>query len=830
MTRASARIKKTEEKKEDPKVEMKEVEEANGDEENEEVEEEYEDDDAEGQENEDDGVEEEGGENEEVEGNEGENAENGDEGPKLSEEAKAEAKESNKAISEMDIDKMSIDDILKLKMKLNDGSENFIFSRGPKYEENKWPVNCHLCRLGNLFTEEHIRHHLKGSGHKNKLRFRLPTPKYYNEPFLTSVPKEFPKEKSIKIYPGEFIEEVSEEYQDRILTPEDFAVKLPQDEKLIETLSKEKMHDYNAKLPLLGLCYIYKMMGFRGLTYYCTLCDANLKGEAFKHIVSSDHQFKYIKRHFPTLSNDVHRKLKELRNADDLDILFCERNIFRKLYRKIENIKGQKKITICDDDDFFKHKKRYLLKTRFDEHYDESSILITDQEIDVLVRKCGNYIPFLKPDLISLENPSWGYRLSFRDEKAGRQVSDRDRDNDRDRRDDDYNMRGGGREDGSWYKYFQILDREVDDLNHQYRSYERLPRSHPKCEIEFQRYRNGKKRKDKREFNVPFSTYWKRRLHILYGIDLEKRKQRVKRQLGLRLNARTPSPPRRDNYGGDNMQRGGYGPSGGNLGYGGNDNYGNHGSVPGLRELMNMMNQQSGGGGNYGMDMGGNLNSTVPEPPQIQQNEPLGVISVLRLFTAVENQLGSLGPQAVQLLSRAVIVEKNGQNPNDLMMEKDFYIFFATAREKLKGQYIANTIPTNLMSAAKKIIQDSTTLMEMFEDYCKRTGKSLPDMNMDGHSNMGAAGNNSGSNVMWKGEQSGQLGGNNSYYNSGGNNTGSSNNDNRGGGFGGNQSYGYSTGYSSTSNSNNGFHNTGVGGGNSGYNTSQMMGGGNRWN
>ena len=87
---------------------------------------------------------------------------------------------------------------------------------------------------------------------------------------------------------------VTGDYEDRVIKKEEFQVKLPDDENIIKQLEKEPMHDYNTKLPLMGLCYVYKMMGFQGVTYFCTLCNLKIKEEAFQHIVGSEHQFKYI--------------------------------------------------------------------------------------------------------------------------------------------------------------------------------------------------------------------------------------------------------------------------------------------------------------------------------------------------------------------------------------------------------------------------------------------------------------------------------------------------------------------------------------------------------
>lgn len=703
----------------------------------------------------------------------------------------------NKGLAEINIDKLTIDEILLLKVTLDDGTNNFLFSRGPKYSEEYWPINCHLCRLGNLFTDEHLRHHLKGKSHLFKLNKRPPLAKFYSEPFYQSLPKDLDKEKPIKIYPGEIIEDLTDEYKDRIIDKEEFQVKLPDDKKLVKQLEKEHMHEYNTKLPLIGLCYIYKMMGFQGVTYFCTLCNLKIKEEAFQHIVSSDHQFKYINRHFPKLYEQVYSELKPIRG---IDVRFCIRNVFRKLYRKIENIKGYRKVTICDDNDFFKNRKKFLLKTRFDEHYDENTIMITQQEVDVLIRKCVNGMQFIKPDYISLENQHLGLRLTYQDELNGAQI----------RNDMGLNNFGGdsgGFENNIWNNYHQVMGGEIDDLNREYRTYDRFPRRHPKYEGELNKYNIFKmeaNEKDKKEFNMPWNTYWKRRLRVLYENDLTKRKQRIKKEFGLRTNMRTPSPSNYygggggsgwnnqrnmnqqmlgnnyGNFGGRGVGYQGYGNDCG-RGYNNSNDYYDNNQQAAVGLMMAMMQNASGGmrGGGGGDNMGISGGRSHPPNSQVNlpstqelplvSNEPLGVISVLRLFNALENQLGSLGPQAVQLLSRAVLVEKNNQNPNDLMMEKEFYIFFATAREKLKGQYFANMIDSNIIVAVKKTIQDATILMEMFEDYCKRTGKSLPNIETGvENTNENAGSTNRG------GFNSGM---NSSNWKSGGNNKNSGGND-----------------------------------------------------
>lgn len=72
---------------------------------------------------------------------------------------------------------------------------------------------------------------------------------------------------------------------------------------------------------------------------------------------------------------------------------------------------------------------------------------------------------------------------------------------------------------------------------------------------------------------------------------------------------------------------------------------------------------------------------------------PLTIVSVLRLLTALEDILGSLGPKVIELLSEALTLEKTETNSsNELLNKKDNSILLETIKEKLKGILIAKVI------------------------------------------------------------------------------------------------------------------------------------------
>ncbi|XP_043657860.1 uncharacterized protein CG7065 [Drosophila teissieri] len=81
------------------------------------------------------------------------------------------------------------------------------------------------------------------------------------------------------------------------------------------------------------------------------------------------------------------------------------------------------------------------------------------------------------------------------------------------------------------------------------------------------------------------------------------------------------------------------------------------------------------------------------EPSEPVEEGPLTVVSVLRMLSAVEEHLGSLGPKALNLLSKALAMEMVQPNAaEDLLLNDDNCVFLETTKEKLKGILIAEVL------------------------------------------------------------------------------------------------------------------------------------------
>lgn len=97
-----------------------------------------------------------------------------------------------------------------------------------------------------------------------------------------------------------------------------------------------------------------------------------------------------------------------------------------------------------------------------------------------------------------------------------------------------------------------------------------------------------------------------------------------------------------------------------------------------------------------------------PEP-----EGPLTVVTVLRMLSALEDHLGSLGPKALNLLSKALSMEKVKPNAaDDLLLNEDNCVFMETVKEKLKGILIAEVLDDpQKVRVVKKLISNIATII-----------------------------------------------------------------------------------------------------------------------
>lgn len=66
------------------------------------------------------------------------------------------------------------------------------------------------------------------------------------------------------------------------------------------------------------------------------------------------------------------------------------------------------------------------------------------------------------------------------------------------------------------------------------------------------------------------------------------------------------------------------------------------------------------------------------------------ILPCLRMLTALEDILGSLGPQVNQLIAKALNLEQNKEGASNVMLENpDVACILDMVKEKLQGQMVA---------------------------------------------------------------------------------------------------------------------------------------------
>lgn len=118
--------------------------------------------------------------------------------------------------------------------------------------------------------------------------------------------------------------------------------------------------------------------------------------------------------------------------------------------------------------------------------------------------------------------------------------------------------------------------------------------------------------------------------------------------------------------------------------------------------------------------------SNTQSSPKYEEEDtaPLTVVSVLRLLTALEELLGSLGPKVNDLLAKALALEKvKANSADDMLINEDNCVIFETIKEKLKGQLIAGVLDKNKINAVKKAIKNVAAIIHLVNEKVKNKPK-----------------------------------------------------------------------------------------------------------
>ncbi|CAB0015509.1 unnamed protein product [Nesidiocoris tenuis] len=100
-------------------------------------------------------------------------------------------------------------------------------------------------------------------------------------------------------------------------------------------------------------------------------------------------------------------------------------------------------------------------------------------------------------------------------------------------------------------------------------------------------------------------------------------------------------------------------------------------------------------------------------------------VHCLRLFTVLEHLLGSLAPRVIELLSKALILEREAVGSSmELLNEPEVHVFFDTVSEKIRALLITGIVDRHLVNAARSVVNATQKMLR--HNPPKKTMKPSP--------------------------------------------------------------------------------------------------------
>lgn len=306
------------------------------------------------------------------------------------------------------------------------------------------------------------------------------------------------------------------------------------------------------------------------------------------------------------------------------------------------------------------------------------------------------------------------------------------------------------RERDKWDKYREQIRRAEETLDRALKFHEKNPEKHPSYPDEWKKFWNRRYKElqaegndpSKHDFKPEWIEFWNKRMREIHNEQLQQRKEEIRKRLELpedKPPEKWIPPPRRERSPVTKRSRHRV-DSDDDVEYVGTktikpDYYDRHE----IRDRGDYVYPAYGRGkiGVYNHYYPRTATRTrpihyatpypvkdkSPTPPAAEETltEDLEVVGLLRLLTALEGQLGSLGPKIVSLLSKALAAEKAKPNSaEELLFDEDVSVLFETVKEKLKGQLFAGMVEKMAVTATKTAIQNIAKLLHKTSESKKK--------------------------------------------------------------------------------------------------------------
>ncbi|XP_014285651.1 uncharacterized protein CG7065 isoform X2 [Halyomorpha halys] len=258
----------------------------------------------------------------------------------------------------------------------------------------------------------------------------------------------------------------------------------------------------------------------------------------------------------------------------------------------------------------------------------------------------------------------------------------------------------------------KLHDLEVD-MDDKLKYYRENPEKHPQYSEEWKSFWNRRykeiqqsgKDPNSYDFKPEWITFWDERMKNLHEEELIAKKEELKtlfpeEEKGARSDLHDMSPPTPDNQ----------------KDITGNDTKNTRKTLTGSDIKAPKQKSPSQ-----------ERKSPVRSPsPREQENRKPGkakhswdlappIVHCLRMLSVLEQQLGSLGPKALELLSKALSMEKTKYTDSmTLLQDEEIHIFFETLKEKIRGQLIAGIVERYLVASCRSVINTIESMLAAY--------------------------------------------------------------------------------------------------------------------
>ncbi|XP_039490207.1 uncharacterized protein LOC120450977 [Drosophila santomea] len=504
----------------------------------------------------------------------------------------------------------------------------------------------------------------------------------------------------------------------------------PKDYPAAKTGGTFESRSQNHVMGLVGVEYVLKIvrnLADKNARYQCCLCEITADEQSMhNHLLGYNHRLKYFDKHFPTAMRLYRQYVSQVPESEVCKIMMP---IFDKLAHAIETHHGRKSAHLCYDHVYSKDRQSLFSQVYNRKHSSEKigpsfTHVVDAKEVDELIKKVRNnvqplmnvenpnpyYVPPYVPHYVGYQNvPEKNTEPPIDDETHKRMVDNFLRDT-RQSSGDAQKSRNPKRNrsrsispderkrvahkrhwnverrsvsplrDGDiWQAYRHMVDLKVRELNVSFDTYKSDPEQHPNYQAEWQMF--WKRRKDEliqaginhRTYN--FQNEWihffNARIEELYNQDIENIKIKCRERLCL---------PMTNNELADEKYHVHLGKS----------------DEPDLRKPETRNEPQK---------MSVDVEPSVVEPPN--------VIHVLRLLTALENYLGSLGSFVTDMLVKALQTQKiYPEKVHTSILTAENCAILETVKEKFTGLLISQIYEPAKERALKRAINDTELLLQ----------------------------------------------------------------------------------------------------------------------